>query len=65
MYGVKVYITPEDVIERLSDEDKKRFNQCIFTDVEKNVNEVTINCVLFNDSLPNAKMEYKQKYITF
>ena len=65
MYGVKVYITPEDVIERLSDEDKKRFNQCVFTDVEKNMNGVTINCVLFNDSLPNVKMEHEPKYITF
>ena len=35
MYGLKVYITPEDIIEKFSDEDKERFNQCVFTNVAR------------------------------
>ena len=51
MYGLKVYITPKDIIDRLCDKDKARFNQCIFTDVTREGDgSVTINCVVFNDS---------------
>ena len=28
MYGLKVYITPKDIIDRLCDEDKARFSPC-------------------------------------
>ena len=50
MYGLRVYITPKDVLDKLSDEDKKRFNQCVFTDVTKERDgSVTIDCVVFND----------------
>jgi hypothetical protein len=51
MYGLKVYITPEDIIDKLCDEDKARFNQCVFTDVTKEGDgSITIGCVVFNDS---------------
>lgn len=51
MYGLRVYITPKDIIDRLCDEDKARFNQCVFTDVAREIDgSITINCVVFNDS---------------
>lgn len=50
MYGLSVYIEPEDILERLSDEDKERFNQCVFTDVHRDAyGGVTIDCVVFYD----------------
>ena len=51
MYMMKVYITPEDIIDRLSDADKKRFNQCVFTDVTRDKDgSITIDCVVFHFS---------------
>lgn len=51
MYGLKVYITPEDVMDKLCDEDKARFNQCVLTDVTRERDgSITIGCVVFNDS---------------
>lgn len=50
MYGLKVYITPEDILDKLSDEDKLRFNNCVFTDIEKAMDgSVEITCLLFDD----------------
>ena len=50
LYGVKVYIEPEDILNKLSKEDRNRFNRCVFTDVEKWVDgSVEISCLLFND----------------
>ena len=50
MYGLRVYITPEDIINKLCDEDKARFNQCVFTGatIERD-RSITIDCVVFND----------------
>lgn len=64
MYGLKVYITPKDIIDRLCDEDKARFNQCIFTDITKEGDgSITIDCVLFNDSDLCFKGDmYRQRY---
>lgn len=63
MYGLKVYITPEDIIDRLSDEDKKRFNQCVFTDIAKERDgSITIDCVVFNDTDPYVEAKHRQKY---
>ena len=63
MYGLSVYIDPEDILERLSDEDKKRFNQCVFTDVHRDqFGGITIDCVLFNDPDPYVESEYIQRY---
>ena len=51
MYGLRVYITPEDVMDKLCDEDKARFNKCMFTDVTRERDgSITIDCVVFNDS---------------
>lgn len=50
MHELKVYITPEDILNKLSEKDKKRFNKCVFADVEKNTfDSVEISCLLFND----------------
>lgn len=63
MYGLKVYITPEDIIDRLSDEDKKRFNQCVFTNVvRENDGSITIDCVVFDDPDPYVRQQHRQKY---
>ena len=64
MYGLKVYITPEDIIDRLSAEDKKRFNQCVFTDVTKDSvgGGITIDCVLFDDLDPYVRAKHRQRY---
>lgn len=64
MYGLKVYITPEDVMDRLCDEDKTRFNKCFFTDVTREIDgSITIDCVLFNnpDSYLRGDM-HRQRY---
>ena len=51
MYGLRVYITPKDIIDRLCDEDRARINQCVFTDVTRESDgSITIDCILFNDS---------------
>lgn len=64
MYGLRAYITPEDIIDRLCDEDKKRFNQCVFTDVTRERDgTITIDCVVFNDSDSYLKGDmHKQRY---
>ena len=50
MYGLRVYITPKDILDKLCDEDKERFNQCVFTDVARERDgSITIDCVVFND----------------
>ena len=63
MYGLRVYITPEDVLDKLCDEDKARFNQCVFTDVKREFDgSITIDCVVFDDPDPYVREKYKQKY---
>jgi hypothetical protein len=63
MYGLRVYITPEDIIDKLSDEDKKRFNQCVFTDVTRGADgSITIDCVVFDDPDPYVRAKHRQKY---
>ena len=65
MYGLSVYITPEDIISKLSDEDKKRFNQCVFTDVTRGMDgSITIDCVVFDDPNPGPYLipRRRQKY---
>lgn len=65
MYGLSVYIAPEDIIDKLSDEDKKKFNQCVFTDVYKDrFGGITIDCVVFNDSRPYVEATHRQKYFS-
>ena len=65
MYGLKVYITPEDIIDKLSDEDKARFNQCVFADVTRGMDgSITIDCVVFDDPNPGPYLipRRRQKY---
>ena len=65
MYGVKIGITPEDIIDRLSDEDKARFNQCVFTDITKEFDgSITIDCVVFHDTDPYVEAQHRQKYFS-
>jgi hypothetical protein len=63
MYGLKVYITPEDVMDKLCDEDKARFNQCVFTDViREGDGSITIDCVVFDDPDPYVRECHRQRY---
>ena len=64
MYGLRVYITPEDIIDKLCDEDKARFNQCVFTDVTRDKDGgITIDCVVFDDPDPYLKGDmHRQRY---
>lgn len=65
MYGLSVYIEPKDILEKLSDEDKKRFNACVFTDVHRGQDgSVTIDCLVFDDSESDRKadMPRRQNY---
>ena len=50
MYGATFYIEPIDVLNRLSEEDRKRFNQCVFSNVTMaRDGSLEIHCVFFND----------------
>ena len=63
MYGLQVYITPEDIIDKLCDEDKARFNRCVFTDVTREKDGgITIDCVVFDDPDPYVMDKYRQRY---
>lgn len=63
MYGVQIYIEPKDILDKLSEEDKKRFNQCVFTDVTRGMDgSITINCVVFDDPDPYVKAQHRQRY---
>lgn len=63
MYGLKVYIMPDDIINRLSDDDKKRFNRCVFTDVSRGLDgSVNIECVVFNDTDRDGRNVHRQRY---
>lgn len=63
MYGLRVNIAPEDIMDRLCDEDKAKFNQCVFTDVTRERDgTITIDCVVFNDPDPYVRYTYRQRY---
>lgn len=64
MYGLRVYITPEDILDKLCDEDKARFNQCVFTDVTRGYDgSITIDCVVFDDPDPYVRGDmHRQRY---
>ena len=61
MYEVKVYITPDDILNRLSDRDRERFNKCVFTDVAKDThNGIEISCLLSDDkTITKEKYRYR------
>lgn len=62
MHYVKVFIEPEDVLNKLSEEDKQIFNRCVFTDVEK-VPDGTVNitCLLLknDDEFSSSNKRYR------
>lgn len=63
MYGLRVNIAPKDIMDRLCDADKTRFNQCVFTDVTRNRDgSITIDCVVFNDPDPYVRYSHRQRY---
>ena len=63
MHGVTVYLEPKDILERLSEEDKERFNQCVFYDTRKMVDgSIEIDCILFNDPDVHTKPTYRYRY---
>ena len=63
MYGLRVSISPEDIMDRLCDEDKARFNQCVFTDVTRERDgTITIDCAVFDDPDPYVRYTHRQKY---
>ena len=66
MYGLRVYIEPKDILNRLSDEDRERFNSCVFTGVHREQDgSVTIDCIVFDDTEPDKKvgMPRRQNYL--
>lgn len=63
MYRLKVYIEPKDILDKLSEEYKQRFNQCVFTDVTRERDgSVTVDCVVFDDPDPYVKAQHRQRY---
>ncbi len=50
--GTCVYLTSQDIINRLCEEDKKKYTQCVFVKAEINNfgDEVTLYCRLFTDN---------------
>ena len=63
MYGGSIYVEPKDILNHLSEEDKKKFNQCVFTDVVKEKDgSVAISYVVFYDDTVEES-EYRTKLI--
>ena len=65
MYGISVYIEPKDILDKLSEEDKLRFNQCVFTDVVRDPygGGVSLHCLLLNDEDKMKLSECRYKLI--
>ena len=62
MHGLRVYIEPKDILNRLSDEDRERFNACVFTDVHREQDgSVTIDCIVFNDTEPHEETDIPRR----
>ena len=65
MYGATFYIEPRDILNKLSEEDRKRFNQCVFSDVTKaRDGSLEIYCVFFNDQDVDEKSQYRYNYFS-
>lgn len=62
MYGLTVYIEPKDILNKLNENDRERFNQCVFTDIRRCMDgSVEIECVLFNDQDESKSSPYRCK----
>ena len=50
MYGATFYIKSSDILNKLCEEDKERFNRCIFSNVRRvNNDRLEIDCLFIND----------------
>ena len=58
-YGIKVSISETEIYDKLSEEEKKRFNKVIITDVTRDTlaGIVNIDCVVVNDCPVEEKEE--------
>ena len=62
MYRMSFYIEPEDILSKLTEEGKKRFNKCVFTDVIRDpYGGITIDCLLFHSEDEIEKSGYRYK----
>ena len=63
MFGTSVYIEPKDILDKLPEDLKKRFNQCVFTDVVRDSygGGVALHCLLFNDQDEFEESEYRYR----
>ena len=62
MYGIKVYLTPNDILDKLSEKDRDKFNKCVFTDVVKEMDgSVEISCLLFDDKTITKEATYRYR----
>ena len=60
MYTASFYIEPQDILNRLSEEDRERFNHCVFYDVQRDMTGLRITCLLIEDKDVNeAKYSYR------
>lgn len=50
--AINAFLTGQDIIDRLCEEDKKKYTQCVFVKAEINNfgDEVTLYCRLFTDN---------------
>jgi len=64
MHVTTVYIEPKDVLNNLTEEYKKKFNRCVFTDCQKmNDGTVNITCLLIDDKEEFTVSEYRYKVV--
>ena len=63
MYGAKLYIEPRDILRMLSEEDRARFNQCVFSDARiAEDGSLEMYCLFFNDQDATEWSEQRYKY---
>lgn len=62
MHITTVYVEPKDILNKLTEESKKMFNKCVFTDCQKMKDgTVNITCLLLNDKDESTYSEYRYK----
>lgn len=61
MYVADFYIEPQDIFNRLSEEDRERFNHCVFSGARKERDgTLTISCIFLEDKdVEESKYRYK------
>ena len=63
MYTTSFYIEPQDILNLLCEEDKNKFNNCIFSDVQKDrKGGLTITCTLIEDKDLNIEPKCRYKF---